>query len=105
MEGYSRRTLEPPLYRPSSHPRVQGDKGEQGVKTFANFSEVYKKCEEFGFNKEITAEMCWNEGYRLGRKRWHWGPSWMVTFQGWVNTQLSKLRKLAKGLDNPPRVP
>lgn len=57
-----------------------------------NFKSVLKACDDFKFNREITAEMCWNEGYRLGRKRWYWGPRWFVTLQGWINTQLSKLK-------------
>lgn len=62
-------------------------------RTGPTFETVYKACEEFGFDKQITAEMCWNEGYQLGRKRWHWGPHWMVASHGWINTQISKLWK------------
>ena len=51
-------------------------------------------CREFNFGPEITAEMCWNEGYRLGRERWYWGPRWMVNVIGWINTQKQKLREL-----------
>lgn len=58
-----------------------------------NLKECYDKCKEFNFNEEITAEMCWNEGYRLGRRRWYWGPTWFVSLQGWINTQLQKLTR------------
>jgi hypothetical protein len=62
-----------------------------------NFKEVLAKCQEFGFNEEITREMLWNEAYRLGRSRWYWGPAWMVSLQGWLNTKLSRLRKNEPG--------
>ena len=58
-----------------------------------NFAETKKACDDFGFNRDIAMEQCWNEGYRLGRRRWYWGPAWFVNFQGWLNTQLSKLRR------------
>lgn len=57
------------------------------------FEETYNACEHFEFDKRITAETCWNAGYTLGRKRWHWGPAWMVSFRGWINTQLSKIKR------------
>lgn len=59
------------------------------------FEELYKNCEEFGFDKRITAEMCWNEGYQLGRKRWYWGPHWWVEFHGWLKSPKRWLAKLA----------
>lgn len=58
-----------------------------------NYKETLDKCKEFGFNEEITREVLWNEAYRLGRKRWYWGPSWFVTLTGWFNTQLEKIKK------------
>lgn len=57
-----------------------------------NFAEIKKACDDFGFNRETSMEQCWNAGYQLGRRRWYWGPSWFVSFQGWINTQLSKWR-------------
>jgi hypothetical protein len=62
------------------------------MKPDTNFRKTLSACQDFGFGLEITAEQCWNEGYRLGRRRWYWGPGWFVSFQGWVKTQLSKLR-------------
>jgi hypothetical protein len=58
---------------------------------FENLAECLASCREIGFNPEITAEVCWNEGYAIGRDRWHWGPRWAVTVRGWFNTQLSRL--------------
>lgn len=58
-----------------------------------NLEETIKKCEEFGFNEQMTREILWNTAYHLGRSRWHWGPRWWVDFVGWWNTQISKLRK------------
>ncbi len=58
-----------------------------------NLKITIKKCQEFGFNEDITREMLWNEAYRLGRQRWYWGPSWFVSFQGWINTQISRFLK------------
>jgi len=55
-----------------------------------------KLCEDFGFGEEITRETIWNEAYRLGRSRWHWGPWWFVNVIGWVNTQKSKLKKICR---------
>ena len=52
-------------------------------------------CEDFGFGEEITRETIWNEAYRLGRRRWYWGPWWFVNVIGWVNTQKDKLKKYA----------
>lgn len=57
-----------------------------------SFRDCYEACEHFQFDKETTAEQCWNMGYQLGRKRWYWGPAWFVTLQGWINTQISRLR-------------
>jgi hypothetical protein len=47
-----------------------------------NFEKIYQKCKEAGFDEYLTAEMCWNEAYRLGRSRWYWGPIWWVKFLG-----------------------
>jgi hypothetical protein len=52
-----------------------------------NLKECVSKCEQFGFSEEITRETLWNEAYRLGRRRWYWGPSWLVSLTGWINTQ------------------
>lgn len=57
-----------------------------------NLKETLDKCKEFGFNEEITRETLWNEAYQLGRSRWYWGPRWLVSFKGWINTQISKLK-------------
>lgn len=60
-----------------------------------NFLQVYRECQEIGMTDPAAIALhCWNEGYHLGRRRWYWGPWWFVTFQGWLNTQLAKLRKL-----------
>jgi hypothetical protein len=59
----------------------------------ANFSETYETCKKFGFSDEATALHCWNAGYTLGRKRWHWGPQWLSAVKGWINTQKYKLSK------------
>lgn len=56
-----------------------------------NLEETLEACHEMGFGPEITAETCWNEGYRLGRKRWYWGPHWFVGFVGWINTQKQRI--------------
>lgn len=56
-----------------------------------NFKETLEKCQEFGFNEEITREMLWNEAYRVGRSRWYWGPSWFVRLIGWFNTQKARV--------------
>jgi len=40
-----------------------------------DFKETLAKCEEFGFNEQITREMLWNSAYQLGRSRWYWGPA------------------------------
>lgn len=57
-----------------------------------NFKECKAKCEEFGFNEQITQETLWNTAYQLGRDRWYWGPRWFVSFVGWLNTQRSKFQ-------------
>lgn len=73
-----------------------------------NFKETLKACQDFGFNEEITRETLWNEAYRLGRKRWYWGPHWFVSLQGWLNTKRSRifLSKNPGGMgwpeDDPP---
>lgn len=59
----------------------------------ATFASTIKSCREFGFCEEITRETLWNTAYRLGRSRWHWGPSWMVTLTGWFNTRLDRMAK------------
>lgn len=56
-----------------------------------NLEETLEACHKMGFGPEITAETCWNEGYRLGRKRWYWGPHWFVGFVGWINTQKQRI--------------
>lgn len=61
-------------------------------KPFNSFKECRDCCKQFGFNEDITAETLWNEGYRLGRSRWHWGPWWWVNVIGWFNTMKSRLR-------------
>lgn len=58
-----------------------------------NYKECLQRCKELDFNYEITKEILWNEAYRLGRARWYWGPSWFVSFIGWLNTQKSKIWK------------
>jgi len=60
-------------------------------KPLQSMKETVEACKRFNFNEQITREMLWNEAYRLGRSRWYWGPSWMVSLIGWVNTQKSKL--------------
>lgn len=57
-----------------------------------NLKETLAKCEEFGFNDQITKETLWNTAYSLGRSRWYWGPSWFVSLTGWFNTQRAKLK-------------
>jgi len=37
-----------------------------------DFKETLAKCEEFGFNEQITREMLWNSAY----SRWYWGAKW-----------------------------
>jgi hypothetical protein len=59
-----------------------------------NFEETYRLCKEFKFDESTTAEMCWNVAYQLGRKRWHWGPHWAVTLNGWKNAQVWRLKRL-----------
>jgi hypothetical protein len=66
------------------------------MKDDKTFEKVYSVCNQYDFDRETTAQMCWNEGYALGRKRWHWGPAWMVSLAGWFNTQISRLK--GKGL-------
>ena len=68
------------------------------MSNFNNFKDCLECCEDFGFDKQITAETCWNEGYRLGRRRWYWGPMWFSSVRGWINTQLSKFKNLITGL-------
>lgn len=57
-----------------------------------NLEETLEACKRHDFNEEITRETLWNTAYDLGRSRWYWGPRWFVSFQGWINTQLSKLK-------------
>ncbi len=57
-----------------------------------NYKETLDKCKKFNFNEEITREILWNTAYQLGRRRWYWGPYWFVSFIGWCNTQISKLK-------------
>ena len=64
------------------------------MKNFKNMKECLDTCKDFNFNEDITREMLWNTAYDLGRSRWHWGPRWMVSLQGWINTQISKLKSL-----------
>jgi len=58
-----------------------------------NYKETIKACEKFEFNEQITREMIWYTAYALGRSRWYWGPRWMSTFRGWLNTQLQSVFK------------
>ena len=67
-----------------------------------NFESVYTACEEFGFNKKLTAEQCWNRGYALGRARWHWGPWWMVNVTGWVNTRIYRFKSIFRRGESQP---
>lgn len=64
-----------------------------------DFEAIIEYCQNTGLGPEITAEMCWNGGYRLGRKRWYWGPSWMVDLRGWINTRIYALRNRRKQAD------
>lgn len=57
-----------------------------------SFEETLKACKKYDFNEQITQETLWNEGYRLGRSRWYWGPRWFISLTGWFNTQLDKVR-------------
>lgn len=56
------------------------------MKKEINFKETLQACKDFNFNLDITAEMCWNEGYNLGRQRWTWGPRWLSSFKGWIRS-------------------
>lgn len=51
-------------------------------------------CRDFKFNADLTHEVVWNTAYRLGRARWHWGPSWMPSVIGWLNTRLGLVKAL-----------
>ena len=55
------------------------------------FKDLIAACEEAGFSESITREMLWNEAYRLGRSRWHWGPMWWVDFKCEWRMRLAKL--------------
>lgn len=59
-----------------------------------NYQETLAKCQEFGFNEDITRKQLWNTAYRLGRSRWYWGPSLVVTGVGWFNTVKWRLKNL-----------
>lgn len=56
------------------------------------FERLYENCEHHAFSKRAMAEQMWNAGYNLGRRRWHWGPEWFVTFTGKINTLISRWR-------------
>jgi hypothetical protein len=70
------------------------------MKEFENFEDFYRHCADYGDNHSVFDNpqfygfmlLSWNYGYRLGRRRWHWGPSWLVTVIGWVNTQISRVK-------------
>jgi hypothetical protein len=47
-----------------------------------NYREVTERCKEFRLSEDMTHQLLWDEGYRLGRSRWHWGPCW------WVNCRV-----------------
>lgn len=59
--------------------------------TSKEFDDAWNYCEKMDATKRSVAEVMFNTGYLLGRRRWYWGPSWWVSFIGWLNTQRSKL--------------
>ncbi|HXJ76829.1 MAG TPA: hypothetical protein VNM37_28485 [Candidatus Dormibacteraeota bacterium] len=67
-----------------------------------NFDTMYRACKQFGFGDKLTAEQCWNAGYQLGRRRWHWGPAWMVSVHGWVNTQIDRFKSIFRKRETLP---
>lgn len=64
---------------------------------FVDFKTTYELCKELNFRDDLTAEMCWNEAYRLGRARWHWGPGWLVTLTGRLNTLIARAKNFFHG--------
>lgn len=52
----------------------------------------------YNFCEQIKLEIAWNTAYALGRKRWHWGPAWMVTVRGWLNTRWDLFKLYIKHL-------
>lgn len=69
---------------------------------FNSLEECRSAMTNFGFtDSRLREEIAWNSGYELGRARWSWGPAWMVSLHGWVNTQIGKLKKMLTA----PRLP
>jgi hypothetical protein len=61
-----------------------------------DFQHTLQEAQNLGWSEDLIREALWNTAYRLGRKRWYWGPMWMSSLQGWINSRIANLRHAAQ---------
>jgi hypothetical protein len=61
-----------------------------------DFKRTLSEAQKLGWSEDLIRESLWNTAYLLGRKRWYWGPMWMSSLHGWINSRLARMRKASE---------